>query len=160
MSNTGRFHSWCPFCCCQATLHFPQDRSSAVRRGRNRRKNVGSVCLRSECFHSLLLQGAPQLLAKKSQKIRNFRAAKEGASCSSAGFFPLVLDLGEEFLPPPGHRERAGRLFQCISSDIWWVWFSVKHAHRGWYVLIKSHSVSNAVCVSSMIPKAPQPQCR
>jgi len=38
--------------------------------------NVGPVCLMSEYFHSLLLQGAAQLRAKKSQKIRNFRSSE------------------------------------------------------------------------------------
>lgn len=84
-----------------------------MRRRRNRRKNVGSVCLRSECFHSLLLQGASQLRAKKSQKIRNFRAEREGTSCiselSSAGLFPPVPGSVGGVPPPPVHLERAGR---------------------------------------------------
>lgn len=47
-----------------------------MRKGRNRRTAVGSICLMSEYFHSLLLQGASQLRAKKSQKIRNFRSSE------------------------------------------------------------------------------------
>lgn len=134
-------------------------------RGRNRRKNVGSVCLRSECFHSLLLQGASHLHAKKSQKIRNFRAAREATSCiselSSAGFFPLV----------PGSVGGVPPLLLCILNVVadysnafnqifGGFYFSVKRAHRGWYVLSKSHAVSDAVCVSSMIQKSPQSHCR
>lgn len=54
----------------------------------------------------------------------------------------------------------VGDYFNAFNQIFDGFYFSVKSAQRGWYVLSKSHALSNAVCVSNMIQKSPQSDCR
>lgn len=113
--------------------------------------NVGSICLMSEYFHSLFLQGASQLCAKKSQKTRNFRSSE--GSC----ILRLKTELCRVLSSSAWNCGRSSSPFLCILNImgayfnvfnqifVWVFSFSVKHAARGWYMLSKSHAVSYAV---------------
>lgn len=74
--------------------------------------NVGSICLMSEYFHSLLLQGASQLRAKESQKIRNFRSSE--GSC----ILCLRTQLCRVLSSSAWIREKSSSPFLCILNMV------------------------------------------
>lgn len=139
----------------------PEDRPSAVRKGRNRRMNVGSICLMS-VFSQPVATGSFSASCQEESEDKSLQRQwgklhPASQNWALQGSFLLCLDLWEEFLPLPVHLEHGGSIFQCFSSGIWfrvfcscWFWLDfffpcVKHAQRGWYMLSRSHTVSNAV---------------
>lgn len=135
-----------------------------MRRGRNRRKNVGSVCLRS-MFSQPVATGSFSASCQEESEDKELQSSEGSCILHLGTELCRVLSFsawicGRSSSPLLCLLNVVGDDFNAFHQTFGGFYFSDKRAHGGCYMLSKSYAVSSAVCVSSMLQNPPQSDCR